>query len=593
MLSRFRRTLFSLLLSAPVLSDADEISAPLAELAARDLIDWQAWNEAAITAARKRNVPIYICIGERLNEFTVAMHRQTFNTPELVSFVEENFVCVLVSREQAPGLEAFGQQWLTHERRPRGMPLNLWFTPDLRPIEASGYLPPYDNRSHESLRTIGARVAGNWRKDSEAVDRAAADLQRQLKNFEPLPTPSFTDLEAALDAATEDWLAINDVRRGVFGPPRHHGESELLRYLFKAGDDARVAALASLRARLSGALRDPLDGGFYYGTVDNVGSIPIFQKRMSDQARMALACLDAARIDDDPLFPVAARGALFYVLTRLANEDGTFRVGEDAGPSSLIKTQTWSFEELDAIVGRENAAALGARPGGNIDPREDLEATHTGRNILYASPTADLAVATKRLLAVRDQRSDTRIESTATLGEHALLLLALARAGRDLDDSVLSRAGNDLAATLRERFVLGGNAALHHPDHDAPATPQDLLLLALATGDQPLARRVDARFLDDEVGLYFATEHAIMGVRPYSILLGSAELPSAVTLRVMMDDAPASVMARIQGQLHNVGSLPSGPTLLAMQRMNLAASAKSATARHRVTRVDATGRDAE
>lgn len=551
----------------PATAPVDDASS-LLRGSANNPVNWLPWGEIAIDRARAAQIPLYVVIGDPMNELSASMHRQTFRNAEVAAFLNENFVCVLVSREAVPGLEAFGQQWLTAEQKIRGLPLNLWFTPDLQPIEAANYLPPTEEWGREGFMVMAGRVAERWKGDPAAVSRNAAALGERLAAFEPLDVNPPADLRAAIDYATEDWLALLDPEHGVFGDPPHGLEPALFRFLLNAGDRAQAAALTALRMRLAGPLRDPLDGGFYRGTVDMLGSIPVFQKRVADQARMAMACFDAAEIDPDPIFPAAARGALNYVLAQLANGDGTYRIGEDATPAELVSTQTWAFDELVRLVGAETATALGARAEGNVDPNEDLEAHHRGRNILRASPTTDFAIAAPQLLALRTGRADVFVNATATVGEHALLLIALQRAGRVLGDTNLIEAAEALTAALSEHFGFDGHDATHLAHRDIPATPQDLMLLAFATNDNALLRSVDERFLDDEAGLYFTPTDKVLGVRPYNILLGSTEMPSAVCLRVKIGDTPASVIKRIQGQLENVGRLPSGPVLLALQTLH-------------------------
>jgi len=554
-------------ISAAQPATAPVVDAPsLLRGSANNPVNWLPWGEIAIDRARAAQIPLYVVIGDPLNELSAAMQRQTFRNEEVAAFLNENFVCVLVSRDAAPGLEAYGQQWLTLEQKVRGLPLNLWFTPDLQPIEVTNYLPPTEEWGREGFMVVASRVAERWQSDPAAVTRSATARGQDLAHFEPLPVTPPDNLQEAMTFATEDWLATLDPEHGVFGDPPHGTEPALLRYLLTAGEEARGAALAALRARISSPLRDPLDGGFYRGTVDLLGSIPIFQKRLGDQPRMAMLLLDANEIDPDPAFVAAARGTLHYTLDHLANPDGTYRVGEDATGPDLAATQSWTYAELIQLVGAETAEALGAQPEGNVDPVEDLEGHHQGRNILRAAPTTVVAAAPV-LLAVRAERTDVNVLATASVGEHALLLIALQRAGRALGDERFQEAATALTATLAEHFAFDGQDATHLAHRDVPATPQDLMLLAYATDNVELLHQVDARFLDDETGLYFTTEEPVLGVRPYNILIGSAEIPSAVCLRVRIGDTPASVVKRIQGQLENIGQLPSGPVLLAIQTL--------------------------
>ena len=89
-------------------------------------------------------------------------------------------------------------------------------------------------------------------------------------------------------------------------------------FLLKQSPADHDAAVATLRAIAGSALRDPLDGGFFRYATDVRWHLPYAQKSLADQARMALAYLDAAKGDEAKAFGAVARGALDYALTQLA-----------------------------------------------------------------------------------------------------------------------------------------------------------------------------------------------------------------------------------------------------------------------------------
>jgi hypothetical protein len=80
---------------------------------------------------------------------------------------------------------------------------------------------------------------------------------------------------------------------------------------------------------VNGALRDPVDGGFYRRCIDEAWKEPYFQKTLADQARIALALFDAADAAKDDKLRAAGIAALDFVLKELRNPDGTFAAALD------------------------------------------------------------------------------------------------------------------------------------------------------------------------------------------------------------------------------------------------------------------------
>jgi uncharacterized protein len=80
---------------------------------------------------------------------------------------------------------------------------------------------------------------------------------------------------------------------------------------------------------VNGALRDPVDGGFYRRCIDDEWKEPYHQKTLSDQARIALALFDAADVAKDDKLRAAGIAALDFALKELRNPDGTFAAALD------------------------------------------------------------------------------------------------------------------------------------------------------------------------------------------------------------------------------------------------------------------------
>lgn len=533
-------------------------------------VEWLSWGDDAFALAQETQKPLYISVGDPLHELTGSMHAQTFSNADIAEILNTNFVCVRVERDDAPGLAAFGQHWLAAEQKLPGWPLNLWLTPDQLPIEAASYLPPTEEWGREGFMVVVNRVIEQWNASPDSVARNATRTLDDIAEYLPLPAAPVDNLTDALQLATEDWMALAKPTHGVFGDPPHNLQPELFRFLIKRGGEARKLALAALKTRITSVVRDPLDGGFYRGTVDTAGGIPIFQKRLTDQARIALACLDAAAVSEDPIFAAGATSALDYAIAFLSPGDGTFYIGDDATGEALTKHQTWVYDELVDLVGRKAADLLGATKAGNVNADEDLEGHHAGRNILRSSPL-DTGIRSffdlrMKVRFARIARAETVNTTFATAAAHGLMLHAIDRASTELNNLDYRSTAVATRAALQRDFGVGTDAFTRTFRSDVPATPEDYFLVALGMKRPELAATADELFYDDEFVLYFATTAETFGTRPYWWNPTAAELPSPAVWRLLLSNPPADLAHEVAAPFENPDVPPPGAILWALQQ---------------------------
>ena len=308
---------------------ADNASLSAAESAfvreqAGSAIHWQRWDQAVLQRARKEGRPVYVFIGSFLSELSRATGRQSFTNPDVVALLNDNFLCILVDREEQPDVAACAQHYIHTVKQLDGWPAHLWLTPELLPFEGASYLPPTEEWGKPSFLKIARQARDTWAAGPAPCRTQAAQAVAQLANPFPPGLPRSDKSPARLAAAAATWRETFDAAHGGFGSPPKAPEPELLRFLLRQTPADRDAALTTLRAITAGAIQDPLDGGCFERATDPAWRLPYFQKTLALQARLALALLDAARISGDPALATAARGPLDYALARLALPDGGF-----------------------------------------------------------------------------------------------------------------------------------------------------------------------------------------------------------------------------------------------------------------------------
>jgi uncharacterized protein YyaL (SSP411 family) len=587
--------LFALTFSLSTLAAVPRADAPssLAQLESGSAVNWLPWGAEAFARARAEQKPLYVFVGLATSELSRAMARQTFANAETAAFLNESFVCVLADANEHPQLVALYQNYLQVVKQLRGLPMNLWLTPELKPFDGANYLPPTEEWGKEGFLTVARRAATSWKTDPDAqrikADEAVATVL--AARSAPPPTPlTATDTAAALASGVEAWRARYDAAHGGFSEPPKHLEPELLTFLLR--DPAtRDIAVATLRAMLAGAIRDPLDGGFFRYTNDAEWRLPYFQKNLIDQARIALTLFEAFQITRDSVFSDAGRNVLAFILESLALEGGGFTATLDATTEAQMHAHLWTMSEIKTALGEKDGEAFcrafGVTAEGNIAADAFPGLDITGENILRS---ADLAAentftdARATLLKIRRERAAPLRDTTTTAAAHGLVLAALCHGwAPKIDDAARAQL-----AYIREHLLTDDGQLRHLADHAVPATPQDyamviqgLLAFESAAGNADagtLAKRLErtlaTQFLDTETGRYFATiEDSAAGLwarvhapAPSAGDPASAEatmlmsLPTIVRLKTVEALAPA-----IAAEINESFDAPRGDLLLALQ----------------------------
>jgi uncharacterized protein YyaL (SSP411 family) len=558
-------------------------------------VNWQLWDAGLVKRAHDEGRPVYVFAGSILNELSRATIRQTFNNADVAAYLNANFLCVLVDRDEQPDVAAAILQFLRTIKQQDGWPAHLWLTPEMQPFEGAGYLPPSEEWGKPGFLKVARQALDAWAGDPKTCRARAADAVAMMNSPGEPPTagsgPAPKLATQLADGATA-WRGTYDEANAGFGQAPKGTEPELLRFLLRQSPADRDAALATLRAIVNGAVRDPLDGGFFSRATDAAWRVPYFQKILADQARMALACLDAAQVSGDATLAQAARGALDYALTRLALPAGGFAAAEDGTTDETASYYTWTAAEIDTLLGPDAAAfkkAYAVLPEGNVSADDDPSAHFKGKNILRratlpgdAAAETALASALGRLRTARDGRLAPRRYDRATAGAHGLMLAALSRAGAQLGEPRYLKAAAQLFALVQKDFVVGPAGDVRRMRApSAPAAPADYAALALGcrefarTGKQAeagalatlLLARAGGVFFDSVHGAYFATPATLppgLVVRPPA----AGDVPAAETLALLAGAPPdqAAALAKTLAASLDAGTPAPGDVLLALSQ---------------------------
>jgi hypothetical protein len=518
-------------------------------------VDWYPWGEDAFAEARRAGKPIFLSVGYSTCHWCHVMERESFESEEIAAILNREFVPIKVDREERPDVDRVYMTFVQATTGSGGWPMSVWLTPDLQPFYGGTYFPPDSRWGRPGFVEILRELARLWQSERGRVLQAASELTAQLRAIGRTASSAGVPPREALDRAAADLERAFDPEHGGFGAaPKFPRPSELL-FLFRAGGsvaraEARHAALETLRAMARGGIYDHVGGGFHRYSVDSAWRVPHFEKMLYDQAQLVLAYLEAFQATGAPEFRRVAAETLAYVQRDLADPAGGFYSAEDAdsqppgAPAGARKAEgafyVWTEREVAELLGHDTEAfalRFGVRPDGNApaDPQGEFR----GQNILYAArpidevaeltgrTAADVTAAMARSLEVLRDRRGLRprphLDDKVLTSWNGLMIAACARAARVLGDPASLASAERAARFVRDRMwngatrrllrrFRGGDAAIDAFAEDYAFLIFGLIELFQADHDPAwlewaitLQATQDARFRDPIDGGWFST----------------------------------------------------------------------------------------
>jgi uncharacterized protein YyaL (SSP411 family) len=461
-------------------------------------VDWQPWGDEAFAEARERDVPVLLSIGYAACHWCHVMAHESFEDPQVATFLNANFVPVKVDREERPDVDASYMEATTALTGHGGWPMTVFTTPDGLPFYCGTYFPPAPRHGMPSFSQLLASVAQTWAERRDEVvaagQRIVAGLAEQAMVVgDGTPAPDAD----RLDAAVRSLAATYDEQRGGFGdapkfPPSMVLEM-LLRHHARTGDAGALRMAADTCAAMArGGIYDQLAGGFARYSVDAAWVVPHFEKMLYDNALM---------------------------VRDLRTAEGGFASALDADTDGVEGlTYAWTPAQLVEVLGPDDgewaAAQLQVTPSGTFD-----EGASTLQLPVDPDDEGRWDSVRAALLQARDARPQPARDDKVVAAWNGLAVAALAETGALLDRPDLVAAATGAADLVLRLHVVDGrlrrvsrDGAVGTPDgvlEDYADLAEGLLTLVAVDGDPrwlghagALLDTVLERFADGSGGFY-------------------------------------------------------------------------------------------
>jgi len=496
---------------------------------AENPVDWYPWGEEALGRARAEDLPILLSVGYSACHWCHVMERESFEDSGTAAYMNANFVCVKVDREERPDVDAIYMEAVQAFTGQGGWPMTVFLDPAGVPFYGGTYFPPDTSRGMPSFRMVMEGVLEAYRdKRDEIRERAATTVGRleALAKIEPSGVPPAADLDGAMTTL----LSHADPVNGGFGSaPKFPPASSLELILSRARPGNGAAADRGLEhvertldAMLAGGIYDQLGGGFARYSVDSAWQVPHFEKMLYDNGLLARAYLHGFQVLGHPRYRRVCEETLDWLLREMRGPEGGFYSAYDADSEGEEgKFYVWTPAEIRAELGDDADPILayyGVTDAGNFEGKNIL---HLADGAAAAAPPG-LDAARAALLAARAERVPPGLDDKRLCSWNALAIAALAEAGAVLgrDDYLDAAAAcaEFILKTMRDedghllRTYKDGRAHLNAYLEDHAFMVEALLVLYEASFDprsfaaaRELAETMIERFGDEERGGFFST----------------------------------------------------------------------------------------
>ena len=526
---------------------------PYLEHHADDLVNWLPWQADTLARAESENKLILISSGYLACRYCYIMKNESFEDEAIASFINQNFVPVLIDRELDPELDSQLLKFMEIMDQPQGWPLQVILTPKRHPLIGALYQPP------EDFMALLSHVHERWLNDPQQLASIAEGANNSI--LSSLSVPAFVITERLrqqfIEALRQQALLAYDATYGGFGNgPKYPMAPQLhaLLALNAIKPDLELTDLLrqTLDAMANSALFDPVQGGFFrYSTTPN-WQIPHFEKMLDTNAQLASLYLDASLQFDNPFYLEIARRTLDLMIEQFELENGGYAsslsavdaTGKDGG------AYLWQEKEIKSVLSASEWTDVKTEWQNITSVEQDDWLPVLGDLRRLPLPSEGQNAWTSLFATLKQQRGPltvTRDEKLLTSSQ-GLALKALTRFSELTEEEQYREAATRLYSVIQsslwqdqqlKRSNLGGTANL--ADHAYLA--EGLLSYATMSGDQAALDRAISlveeawqRFYLETVWRQSEQLDRLMPYTVYPATLSDTQLPSpsAVLIKVSL-----------------------------------------------------------
>lgn len=503
---------------------------------ANNPVHWQEWSEEILQKAKDENKPLLISIGYAACHWCHVMEHESFSDDEVAAYMNENFVCIKVDREERPDVDRIYMDAVQLLSGHGGWPLNAFALPDGKPFYAGTYF------KKNQWMDLLSKISDLYKNDYNKVVGYANQLTLKIVSNSLVST--VVDNEITVDKREYEklftgWKSQIDYKSGGFNRapkfPLPVAWEFLLQYNYLTDDkDALNAVLITLNEMAKGGIYDQIGGGFSRYSVDAHWKVPHFEKMLYDNAQLISLYSHAYQITKDARYKEIIEQTIEFVNRELSNSKGGYYSSLNADSEGeegkyYVWTDNAFSEALDDKLEKLIADYYQISSKGNWEHGKNILLPKFSKVKFAENNDVDLKqfnsllkTANSQLLNYRESRIRPSTDDKILTSWNALMLKAYIDSFRALGDKHYLQYAKQSAQFLEKNIInndgslyrnyMNDKASIHAFLDDYVLLAQSYMELYSVTFNKhwlELSKKlVDYcidHFLDNETGMFFYT----------------------------------------------------------------------------------------
>jgi len=321
-------------------------------------VDWYPYGPEALKKAKDENRPIFLSIGYSSCHWCHVMAHESFENEDIAKYLNENYVCIKVDREEYPDLDNYYQQACQRFTQSGGWPLSAFLLPDMKPFFVGTYFPAEPKFGQTGFKEVIKKINSLYQDDRDKIESDAKKVIEDIIKGPPIEgerpeIPQFPPPMAILEALKE----LQDEKYGGYGPAPKFPNFAFLEWAVEQMLEGKVDQtfgkhiIDTIDKMLMGGINDHARGGIHRYSVDEMWLVPHFEKMLYDQAGLLKLLAKVGPLYPSPLVFDCIMDTLDYLENEMQSDKGFFFSAQDADSEGVEGLyQTFTLEEFEEAL---------------------------------------------------------------------------------------------------------------------------------------------------------------------------------------------------------------------------------------------------